>query len=348
MASFCKRSGKWSVQIRKGGHSLFKTFQYREDAHRWAREHERLIDLGEALPSALVIGGNSLTVRELLGRYELEVTPKKRSASSETYLLRSILRHNIAELKVSSVTQASVAEYRDHRLTQVTASTVRRELAIVQHAFNIARREWGILAPDLRELSKPKANKARDRRLNEDDLKSLSAALSQCRNKVTKPAVLFAIATGMRRGEVLSLRWSHIDLEQHTAFLEMTKNGDSRTVPLSPSALLALKLLPATPGKRKGSDYVFQITGNALRLSWEKVKRRASVTDLRFHDLRHEAISRFFEMGLSMPEVSLISGHRDPRMLFRYTHLRATDVAEKLRRLSESETPEAADPPEET
>ncbi|MDA0341679.1 MAG: tyrosine-type recombinase/integrase [Proteobacteria bacterium] len=69
---------------------------------------------------------------------------------------------------------------------------------------------------------------------------------------------------------------------------------------------------------------------NAVRLSWGRLTHRAGIEDLHFHDLRHEAISRFFEMGLSVPEVALISGHRDPRMLFRYTHLRAEDVARKL------------------
>ncbi len=72
------------------------------------------------------------------------------------------------------------------------------------------------------------------------------------------------------------------------------------------------------------------LTGNAIRLAWEKVKKKTGVTDLRFHDLRHEAISRFFEMGLSVPEVALISGHRDPRMLFRYTHLKAEEVGKKI------------------
>ena len=69
---------------------------------------------------------------------------------------------------------------------------------------------------------------------------------------------------------------------------------------------------------------------NAVRLAWERLKWRVGIVDLRFHDLRHEAISRFFEYGLSVPEVALISGHKDTRMLFRYTHLKPEDVAEKL------------------
>lgn len=115
----------------------------------------------------------------------------------------------------------------------------------------------------------------------------------------------------------------------------MTKNGEARTVPLSPKAMLLLEGLHQArqrPSQGLGGascDLVFPISANAFRLAWERVRKRAGVVDLRFHDMRHEAISRFFEMGLR-PEVALISGHKDARMLFRYTHLRAVDVARKL------------------
>jgi integrase len=105
-----------------------------------------------------------------------------------------------------------------------------------------------------------------------------------------------------------------------------TKNGEARTVPLSS---LALAALPATDNHAAG-ERVFPLSPNAVRLAWERLKRRAKINDLHFHDLRHEAISRFFELGLSIPEVALISGHRDFKMLFRYTHLRPADVAKKL------------------
>jgi integrase len=257
----------------------------------------------------------------------------------------TVLRHGIAQIETRNITLASIGDYRDQRLRKVTGSTVRRELGLIQHAFNIARREWGIPVPDLRDLSKPPANRARERRLTEDDLIKLEEGFSQCRNPFVKPTFLFALATGMRRGEILSLRWSHIDQKVNTAFLPITKNGNSRTVPLSPMALSAM---PKRTNATKEHEFVFPISSNALQLSWKRIRLLAGVKDLRFHDLRHEAISRFFEMGLSMPEVSLISGHKDPRMLFRYTHLRATDVAEKLRRLSESETLGAIDQPEQT
>ena len=74
----------------------------------------------------------------------------------------------------------------------------------------------------------------------------------------------------------------------------------------------------------------FPINANAFRLAWDRLRNRAGLVDFRFHDLRHEALSRFFEMGLSIPEVALISGHKDVKMLMRYTHLRAKDLARKL------------------
>ena len=120
------------------------------------------------------------------------------------------------------------------------------------------------------------------------------------------------------------MQWDHIHWDNRTLHIPDTKNGYPRTIPLTPRAIEVLRELPQT------DTSVMAITGNAIRLAWERLKKKAEVTDLRFHDLRHEAISRFFEMGLSVPEVALISGHRDPRMLFRYTHLRAEEVGKKL------------------
>jgi integrase len=104
------------------------------------------------------------------------------------------------------------------------------------------------------------------------------------------------------------------DLTARKVHVKATKNGYPRTVPLSTHACLTLGNLT------QNGDRVFPVTANAVRLAWERLRRRAGVRGLRFHDLRHEAISRFFERGLNVPEVALISGHRDLRMLLRYTH----------------------------
>src|SRR5262249_22368774 len=139
------------------------------------------------------------------------------------------------------------------------------------------------------------------------------------------PTVIeLAVETGMRRSELLGMRWDDVDLQARTVRLRNTKNGHPRTVPLSTRALGVIKETP------RCGDTVFVVSANALRLAWERLRRRAGVSGLRFHDLRHEAVSRFFEKGLSVPEVAMISGHRDPRMLFRYTHPKAEEVATKL------------------
>ena len=148
--------------------------------------------------------------------------------------------------------------------------------------------------------------------------------MDNCKNEKIKPIVLFAIETAMRRGEILSLEWRHVDLESRTAFLPETKNGDSRTVPLSEKALNILRELPLE------SDLVFATTSNSLRMAFDRALKRAELGDFRFHDLRYEATSRFFEKNLNVMEVSSITGHKDLRMLKRYTHLRAEDLALKL------------------
>jgi integrase len=129
----------------------------------------------------------------------------------------------------------------------------------------------------------------------------------------------------MRRGELLNIYSQDVDLEARTLHIPITKNGHPRTIPLTKTACSVLGPYMSD------NDRIFPPSANAFRLAWERLKRRIEIEDLRFHDLRHEAISRFFEMGLSVPEVALISGHRDYRMLFRYTHLRAEDVVLKMK-----------------
>jgi integrase len=108
------------------------------------------------------------------------------------------------------------------------------------------------------------------------------------------------------------------------ALIPDTKTGQPRTIPLSPEAL---RLLGA---KERNGEHVLNLTPMALRRAWERLCARAEVEDLRVHDLRHEALSRFSELGLNTPELATISGHKDVRMLLRYTHVRPTELAAKL------------------
>ncbi|WP_140429489.1 site-specific integrase, partial [Salmonella enterica] len=137
---------------------------------------------------------------------------------------------------------------------------------------------------------------------------------------------LLVLETAMRQGEILSLRWEHIDLRHGVAHLPETKNGHSRDVPLSRMARNCLQMLPMS---LNGS--VFRYTSSGLRSAWRTALQVLHIDNLHFHDLRHEAISRFFELGnLNVMEVAAISGHRSKNMLKRYTHLRAWQLVSKL------------------
>jgi integrase len=185
-----------------------------------------------------------------------------------------------------------------------------------------------IAANPVRLIGLPGAQRPRDRRMNGGDAEVIASALASSKVWYLHPFLTLAIETGMRRGELLSIRWQDVDQSAHTVRILKTKNGHPRTIPLTPKALKVLSSL------ERRQERVFPVTANAVRLAWERLRRRAGLKDLRLHDLRHEAVSRFFEYGLTVPEVALISGHRDPRMLSRYTHLRPENVAEKLARIA--------------
>jgi integrase len=325
MATIRRRGTTWQVQVRRQGHStLSRTFRLKADAEQWARHKEAEIDRGELPVDTRAL--RSHTLADLLERYAASIVPRKRAADRELYMLRVVLRHPMARLSLHQLTPAEVARYRDERLEKVTGGTVRRELAIVRHCLQVARNEWGFALPSnpLDQIKLPAPGSPRERRVGLGELERLLDACNAKGQHWLSSAIQLAVETGMRRSELLAMRWADFDCDGRTVLLRQTKNGRPRTVPLSPRALVIIRSTPRV------GDTVFTVSANALRLAWERLRRRAGIEGLRFHDLRHEAVSRFFEKGLNMPEVAAISGHRDPRMLMRYTHPRAEAIAVKL------------------
>ena len=302
-----------------------KSFDSKADAERWARSLEAEVDRCGVLPDTRLAENTALS--EILTRYRDEITPRKRSAVSETARINGILRRPICYRTLTLLSTADLAGYRDERLKTVSPATVVRELNTISHAIDTARREWGIhLAQNPCKLvRRPAPPRGRMRRLVADEERILLAAADAGRSAYMRPLIVLAIETGMRRGELLTLEWKHVDLERRVAHLPLTKNGDPRDVPLSTRAIEVLRALKAGDTGR-----VFAVAPNAVRLGWERLVRRAGLVDLHFHDLRHEAVSRLFERGLNIVEVSAISGHKEMRMLQRYTHLRAEDLANRL------------------
>jgi integrase len=329
MATIRKLRGRWQAMVRrKGLKPRARSFDAKADAERWARELETQVDrYGWALDTR---PAESTTPGDVLLRYSNEVSSRKRGARQEQERLAVLRRHELAHRTMAGVTSAEIASYRDQRLKQVAPATVLRELALLSHVFEVAMSEWHIhLARNpVKQVRRPSVSDSRSRRLSADEEQRLLDACEAGRTPCLSALVVVAAESGMRRGELLALRWSDVDLEFGVAHLRMTKNGTSRDVPLSPRAIRALRGLGAS---QAGSDErPFPLTPGALEQAWRRLCARAGIQGLRFHDLRHEGLSRLAEQGLSITELASVSGHRTLGMLGRYIHHRAEDIAARL------------------
>lgn len=316
---------------RKGFPTVSKQFDRYADAERFAIETlqgmtaRTWTDRREA---------ERTTLFDALDRYKREVTAAKKSSYGEGCLIERLKQTRLAQYSLATIQGADIAAYRDERSAEgAAANTVRIELALLSHLYTVAASDWGMpLVNPVKLARKPKLPKGRDRRLDpkpdeegntEED--RLLAACRASKSRYLEPIVRIALETGMRRGEILGLQWKFIDLQHGTAYLPETKNGDSRTVPLSPEAIRVLKALPRSIDGR-----VFPIGDSGFVHTFSRACEKAKIDGLHFHDLRHEATSRFFERGLDIMEVASITGHKSLSMLKRYTHLRAVDIARKL------------------
>lgn len=356
MATLRQRDSGWQAIIRRKGYPVqSRVFPRKVDAETWAREIEAQMDRGSFVSRR---EAESTTLREVLERYSREVTPKKRGADQEKYRIRALLETNMARRTLAAVRGVEVARYRDDELARGLApSTIMKALALLSHLFEVARKEWGIEVDNpVQKITKPKVDNARERRLSIDEERYLLAALDDPgdavkaekgdrRNEWTPRIARFAIETAMRQGEILALDWRYVDLEKRTAHLPETKNGSIRTVPLSSIAVAIIKGEGNVSKLRRGK--VFPTTASALKQSFARAVSRGRrlylaeckmagrepesgfLEDLTFHDLRHEATSRLAER-LQMHELMRVTGHKDTRMLARYYHPRAEDLARKL------------------
>jgi len=269
----------------------------------------------------------TILLSELLDQYEKEIAPTKKSENHIKYILK-FLKKSLGHLTLAAITPGTVKEFRDYRLESVSNDTSRKELLLLGRVLKVAQKEWDIYLPrgnPVDSIAIPAKGKARDRRLEFGEEEQLLRYAEEYGGYI-KVIIQLAIETGARRSELGELRWENINLKKRTATFLDTKNGDDRTIPLSSKAIEIFKSFP-----RQINGDVFSIRSDSITQAFGRVCKLANIEDLRFHDLRHEATSRFFEMELSIMEVSSITGHKDLAMLKRYTHLKAEDLARKLK-----------------
>lgn len=334
------RRGKCSYQVKMmvGGHKISQVCDTLEEARAF-RDSKRVAnsldpDYKRVLESRVKKSeAVSYTLGKLLEKYKREITPRKKSATSEGYRIGKVVRNDIAKHSIYTISPDDVQSFLDELAGEgVSESGRRKYCALLSHVFNTAAKRWRLKVTNpISSMELPAASKPRARRLEKNEETKILKLLDKAKNKdgKTNPYlaafVRLAIETAMRRGELLSLTWENVNLRKRIAFLPETKNGDARGVPLSRAAVGVFRGLP-TP--KQGA--VLRISMSALRGAWDRTMDETGISDLRIHDLRHEATSRLFEKGFNSMQVAAITGHKTMQMLKGYTHIRPESLVKQM------------------
>ncbi|MCF5736445.1 tyrosine-type recombinase/integrase [Pseudomonas syringae] len=351
MATLVKTpSGTWKALIRKTGWpTVAKTFRTKRDAEDWSRRTEDEMVRGVYIQRS---GSERMTLEAALKRYLSDITPTKKPTTQrgEASKAKKLIEH-LGKYSLAALSAEIIAGYRDKRLNEkgrvgtTSNNTVRLELALLSHLFTVAIQEWGLgltFNPVL-NIRKPSPGEGRNRRLSADEERRLMAAVNRHSNPMLGWIVGIALETGMRSAEISTLRKPMVDLERRIVKLVDTKNDGQRTVPLSKRATELFKAAMANPARPGDCQLVFfgepgkdkKRRPYAFTTIWGLLVKELELSDFRFHDLRHEAVSRLVEGGLSDQEVSAISGHKSMQMLKRYTHLRSEDLVKKIDKIKQ-------------
>jgi integrase len=341
------RNGKvrYRALVRLKGHKpRTATFLKKADAVTWGQETETKIRQSKYFPERLIESERN-TLGDLLDRYKSEVLPKSRAKGQPGQL--EWWKDQLGDYKLKDLTSSMIAKMRDRLAKEQsdrtgrnrTSATVNRYLALLSHAFTIAIKEWQWMAVNpVVQISKPREAQGRTRFLNDEERERLLAICKASESVHLFTIVTLALSTGMRKGEILGLKWENIDLHNRRVTLVRTKNGERRVVPLVGKAYqqirnLYLKLEPAkdsllVPSPHNSNQPI------SIRTAWETALKKADVSDFRFHDLRHSTASYLAMNGASLLEIADILGHKTLQMVKRYSHLSEGHTAAVLERMN--------------
>jgi integrase len=334
MASIEKREGsdgkpQYRVKIRlKGAPTQSATFTRKSDANRWAQSTEAAIRDGRHFSTS---EARKRTLTQLMDKYEKKVVPLKRNQQTQKGMI-AWWRKQLGNRTLAEITPAVISDSRDKLEEEITArgtprspATVSKYLRVLSHAFNVAIKDWEWTNSNpVRNVSKPKEPRGRVRYLDDQERHALLDACRSSKSCYLYPIVLLGITTGMRLGEIRSLRWGDINFKENSMLVHQTKNDERRSVSLVNPARETLKELAKV--RQIKSDLVFPSRINAnqpidIRKPWESALKRSGVQDFRFHDLRHTTASYLAMSGASLLEIADILGHKNLQMVKRYAHL---------------------------
>lgn len=335
-----RRAGDGSIsyraKVRLNGHPPeYATFKRKTDATKWAHSVEVAMREGRYFKTA---EAKKHTFAELVDRYLKEVLPDRPKNAANTLRHLGFWKHKLGTLSLADITPALLVRYRNELLAETTRlnkprsnATVVRYLASISHAFTVAMKDWQWVTDNpVSKISKPRQARGRERYLSDDERERLLTACRASSNRYLLPVVVLAISTGMRRGEIMNLRWSDVDLKRGTIILTATKNDTSRAVPLSGLALTLLQDLAKV--RRLDTPLLFPGTlpqkPMDLKKPWELAMAQAKLQDFRFHDLRHTAASYLAMNGATTMEIAAVLGHKTLQMVKRYSHLTNSHTAQ--------------------
>jgi len=343
MATFeTRNSGFIQAKIRRKGYpTQSKSFRTKTEAEAWALQVEAAMGRGSFVSSAMA---ENTIFKDVADRFAKDFAPYHYRSGAWEYMLKRLVER-LGEYSLVAITPSVLCWYRDSRLKDknssytksknpppVSPGCVKKELNLLSKVLDVAVKEFGISLPagnPVRGIRLPKDSKPRDRRLTKDEWESLVIELKRSRNPWLWSAVILAVETAVRQGELLQLSRDMIDKKRRLALLldtDKIKNGEARAVPLSSNAMVVLEGLPSSIDGRS-----IPLEKMTLYKAFKNACKRASIEDFTWHDLRHEAISRLAERGdFETLEIAAISGHKTLQMLKRYTHLQAERLAWKL------------------
>jgi integrase len=330
MGTIRKRGAGWRAEVRKGEFYQSKDgFETRGAAKLWIATLESRLAANRQF-----VRNQPHTLADAFERYATDVSTTKKGERWEVVRLRKIARHPIAQIKLGELAPSHLARWRDEQLKILAPASVSRELGLMRSVLEIARREWGWVEINAaKDVRKPPGPKHRQRRVSKAEIQAILINLehregvtARLKRQIAAVAFLFALETAMRKSEILSLTWASVDLDTRVATLRDSKNSDRREVPLSARAIALIEMMDEA---REPEQSIFRVAPGTLDGAFRDAVRDCAITDLHFHDARHEACTRLAEK-LSVMELAAVIGHRDLKSLMIYYNPTGAELARKL------------------
>ncbi|OJW38471.1 MAG: integrase [Rhodanobacter sp. 67-28] len=332
------RSGHWRVQVRRKQSYVSETFLRHEDARTWAIATERRVDLGESTLKRTQV--DPTTFAHLVDLHVTDMCEVGRAPRRSKQFTLDALKAHLGTLKHKGLTRERLIQFGKDRAKEgagpVTLSADFGYLKLVLthaaavHGVDVKVEPVNLARVALKRLGLIGKSRARDRRPTADEIKRLLAHFDHNRYLLIPMGriVRFALASAMRQEEICRIRWSEVDVERRVVLVHdrkdpREKDGNDQLVPLLDlTGFDALRLIRLQRKHWSRSDLIFPCNSRSVGAAFRRACKEVKIVNLHFHDLRHEATSRLFEAGLRIEEVALVTGHRDWKMLKRYTHLR--------------------------